>query len=204
MYVFLDESGDAGFKLEQGSSTFFIIVLIIFDSAEDAQQTERKIRDLRVSLKVRDNFEFKFNKMDDFRRLQFLEAVRGCPFRIRAMVVDKRLIHSDTLRKDKNKFYNYFVEKVLEHNQGRIRQAKLRVDGSGGREFKNAFKTYLRQRLPSGTLADCKFKDSASDSLIQLADMVAGALRRHYDPNKLEGQFRDRIAHKLEDEWKFR
>jgi CO dehydrogenase nickel-insertion accessory protein CooC1 len=90
MLIFLDESGDAGFKFDSGSSSHFVIALIIFDDPLDAEETASRIKKLRQELKVHEMFEFKFNKMNDFRRYRFLEAVRDSKFRIRAMVVDKR------------------------------------------------------------------------------------------------------------------
>ena len=203
MYIFLDESGDAGFKLEQGSSTFFVIALVIFDEAAEVEQTAGNIKDLRGRLKLHEKFEFKFSKTDDYRRLQFFEAVRASPFRLRVMVIDKRLISSDTLRRDKEKFYGYFVRQVLEHNGGAVAGAKLRVDGSGDRAFKRAFTSYLRRELPQNLLKDCKFRDSRDDSLIQLADMAAGAVRRAFDPAKQDRTYYERVRHKVEDLWQF-
>lgn len=203
MIIFLDESGDAGFKLGQGSSRFFIISLVIFDSYEDAEQVAESIQAVRNILQKSAEFKFKFSKMNDYFRLQFLEAMRDQPFRVRSIIVDKQLLTSDGLRRDKEKFYSYFVRQVLEHNQGSIQVAKLRVDGSGDRGFKRAFSTYLRRELGS-ILSDCKFRDSKSDDLIQLADMVAGATRRAFDPEKQDATFYDRIRHKVQDAWKFR
>lgn len=45
MIVFIDESGDAGFKTRQGSSRSFIIALIIFDNEFDAEVTDKIIDD---------------------------------------------------------------------------------------------------------------------------------------------------------------
>lgn len=44
MLVFIDECGDAGFKLEnQGSSQYFILVLVEFPDAESAQAADEKL-----------------------------------------------------------------------------------------------------------------------------------------------------------------
>jgi len=158
--IFLDESGDPGFKSEQGSSSHFVIALVIFDNPLDAEETALSIKRLRQKLKLHETFEFKFNKMSDFYRFQLLEAVTASPFRVRAMVVDKRVLHSPQLIGSKESFYNYFVSEVLRHNRGKIKDASLRVDGSGDREFKQAFKTYLRGKLSSQTMKKCKFVDS--------------------------------------------
>ena len=200
MIVFLDESGDAGFKLGQGSSTYFVIALVIFDSFDDAEETAKVIQGLRGSLKLHSHFVFKLNKMSDQLRLQFLEGVQQAPFRVRAMVVDKRLLVSESFRQDKEKFYSSFVKLALQRHAATIAGAKLRVDGSGDRAFKKAFGGYLRKEL-GGLLADCKFRDSASDDLIQLADMLAGSIRRAYDEEKRDRGFLERVRHKVQDVW---
>ena len=46
MLIFLDESGDAGFKFGQGSSSHFVIALVIFDSPLDAEETALHIKRL--------------------------------------------------------------------------------------------------------------------------------------------------------------
>ena len=203
MLVFLDESGDPGFKFEQGSSSHFVIALVIFDTSLDAEETALNVKRLRQKLRLHETFEFKFNKMSDFYRFQFLEAISGSPFRVRAMVVDKRILRSSMLIGDKESFYNYFVSEVLRHNRGTITDASLRVDGSGNRELRQAFTTYLRGKLSSQTMKKCRFVDSKKDSLIQLADTVAGALFRKYSPLKADPAFADRIRHKIEDCWEF-
>ena len=198
----MDESGDAGFKLGQGSSRFFVIALVVFETYEAAEQVSERIQALRQRLQLRPEFEFKFNKSNDYFRLQFLEAMRDLPFTVRSIVVDKQGLRSDVLRRDREKFYGYFARQVLEHNAGYIQGAKLRVDGSGDREFKRAFSSYLRRELGS-VLADCKFRDSKTDDLIQLADMVAGATRRAFDLDKQDDSFYERIRHKVQDAWTF-
>ena len=203
MLVFLDESGDAGFKFDSGSSSHFVIALVIFDDPLDAEETSLRIKKLRRELKVHEMFEFKFNKTDDFRRYQFLEAVRDAKFRVRAMVVDKRKLYSEHLKENKEAFYNYFVSEVMMHNHGRIRDAKLRVDGSGDRVFKQAFQAYLRGKLGENVVSQCRFLDSKKDSLIQLADMAAGAINRAYKEPKRDTSYLDKIRHKIENTWQF-
>ena len=109
MLVFIDDSGDAGFKLDKGSSKHFVIACVIFDDNLDAEEAALIIKRLRRSLHWRDDHEFKFNKTSKAIRLAFLNEVKGCKFRIRAIVADKSTIRSPELRTSKNKFYNYMV-----------------------------------------------------------------------------------------------
>ena len=39
MIIFIDDSGDPGFKVEKGSSVVFVIALVIFDDPLDAELT---------------------------------------------------------------------------------------------------------------------------------------------------------------------
>ncbi len=40
MLVFIDDSGDPGFKLDKGSSKFFVISLVIFNDNLEAEKTD--------------------------------------------------------------------------------------------------------------------------------------------------------------------
>ena len=51
MLVFIDDSGDPGFKFDRGSSRFFVIVLLIFNDELEAEKTAIAIKELRRSLK---------------------------------------------------------------------------------------------------------------------------------------------------------
>lgn len=56
MLVFLDDSGDPGFKVEKGSSPVFIISLVIFEDALEAEKTAIAVKELRRELKHSDSF----------------------------------------------------------------------------------------------------------------------------------------------------
>ncbi|MFA6518596.1 MAG: DUF3800 domain-containing protein [Candidatus Shapirobacteria bacterium] len=49
MLIFIDESGDAGFRIQKGSSAHFVISLVIFDDELDAEETALKIKRLKKS-----------------------------------------------------------------------------------------------------------------------------------------------------------
>jgi Protein of unknown function (DUF3800) len=167
--------------------------LLSLSSTLDAEETALKIKRLRERLEVGQFYEFKFSKCSDYFRYQFLESVRDAPFRIRAMIVDKRILRSETLINNKETFYSYFVSELMQHNYGTIQSASLKMDGSGSREFKRAFQSYLRGKLQDGTISKCKFVDSSTDSLIQLADMASGAIYRQYNPTRPDNGFTNKV-----------
>ena len=207
MLVFIDDSGDAGFKLDKGSSKHFVIACVIFDDDLDAEETSLKIKRLRRSLKWRDDHEFKFNKASKVIRLTFLKEVKDCKFRIRAIVADKSTIGSPELRRSKNKFYNYMIKEVLSKSDGFIKEGRIRLDGHEDRAYKKAATTYFRQQANprGGVIKNMKFVNSKSDSLIQLADMVAGSILRTTQAGKTDSKDYLAIINKrVEDIWYFK
>ncbi len=121
MLVFIDDSGDPGFKVERGSSPVFVITCVIFDDELEAEKTAVAIKELRRKLKKSDKFEFKFNKANRKFRLEFLERVSPFKFRVRAIVFEKSKVKSEELRTSKRSFYNYAIKMVLKHNFGTIK-----------------------------------------------------------------------------------
>ncbi|MBI2008157.1 DUF3800 domain-containing protein, partial [Candidatus Amesbacteria bacterium] len=118
MLVFIDDSGDPGFKVKKGSSPVFVIACVIFDDELEAERSAVTIKRFRRNLKKSDRFEFKFNKGNRETRIAFLECIRGFNFRVRAIVFDKSKIRSDELKSSKQSFYSYAIKMVLEHNFG--------------------------------------------------------------------------------------
>lgn len=204
MLVFIDDSGDPGFKLEKGSSQFFVIALLVFDDSLEAEKMAVAIKDLKRSLKFPDNQEFKYAKSNPATRRAFLKTITKFSFRIRAITVNKDLIYSRELQNKKERFYAYFIKQVIKNSNGTLQNAKIKIDGSGGREFRRQFDSYLRKELNSGgknIMKNCKFVDSKGNVLIQAADMVAGAIRRRYEKDDIEPF--SILEEYIEDIWDF-
>lgn len=209
MLVFLDDSGDPGFKVKKGSSPCFVIALVVFDDHLEAEACAVEIKKLRRQLDLDDQFEFKFSKCCEKFRKQFLSRVASYKFRTRAIVMRKDAIYSQELRHSKESFYRYSIRMVLQHSFGTIKKARLKMDGHGDREFRRELHSYLRTQLQSTRdgdpiLEDVRIVDSRNNVLIQLADMVAGTLRRHAEQQKKDAvQYRALIEKRIEDVWNF-
>jgi len=204
MLVLIDESGDPGFKIAKGSTPFFVVALVIFHDSQHAERCSAAISEVRSGLGYKS--EFKFSKTNASGKDAFFQAVRPFQFEVRALVVEKGIIYSDHLRTDDDAFYNYFLRQLLTHCDG-LQGAKVKIDGSGDREFKRRLEKYLKRSIPAGKVTSVKFADSARDNLIQLADMVVGAIARSYregeDPTK-SARWRQMLGQKLVNCWKFR
>ena len=198
MLVFIDESGCPGFKITKGSDPIFAIGMVVFDTSADADFTASLMRDLHKSIPHKP--EFKFSKTSHNVRDQFFQAVAACPFRVFAMVVRKEEIYSPTLRTDHDKFYNYFL-KLLLGGSIDLSEAKIRLDGSGGRDFERALKSYLRREIE---IRDFAMVDSKRDQLAQLADMCVGAIARGYRDRKNPMRWHKMLTRRIINVWRFR
>lgn len=203
MLVLIDESGDAGFKLARGSTPHFVVAMVIFDDFKEAERTSAIIEAARISLRIKP--EFKFNKCSSQVKDGFFEAIESCKFSVQALVVDKSKIYSDNLRENKEHFYGFFVKSLLQHDNNALVGAKVKIDGSGDREFKRELAAYLKRESAIGKIVDVKFAESHRNSLIQLADMVVGAIARSYreGARNEHDRWRKMLGSKIKNIWDF-
>lgn len=207
MIVFIDDSGDPGFKIGKGSTSHFVIGMVVFNDELEAEKTAIAIRELKRELGFDDNMEFRFFKTCHDYRLKFFQTINKFDFKIRCLIVDKSKIYSRELKSNKDSFYSYFIKEVLKHSNNTIINAKIRIDGSGDRLFKKNFFTYIRRELNSNEkviMKNCKMVDSKSSVLIQMADMVAGCINRAQGAKLDAKDYINAIINHIDDLWFFR
>lgn len=200
MLVFLDESGDPGMKLSGGSSDLFIVTLVVFNDHEEAQAGDDRIRLLRRELGVREEFEFKFNKMNRTFRVAFLEAVGTFGFFYFGTVLQKSRLRGPGFQ-FKQSFYKYTCSLVFENAKPHLSDATVVIDGSGSREFRKQLSTYLRrkvndERSAARHIRKVKVQDSHRNNLLQLADVVCGAVARSHGEKADAAEYRRMISHR--------
>jgi len=180
--------------------------MVIFKDNLEAERASLAIKDLRRKLKMSDLSEFKFNKSSKKFRQIFIETVKKLDFKIRAITVDKKDIYSQRLKTHKENFYNYVIMQVIKNSKS-IKNAKLKFDKRGEIEIRNQLRVYLSRELDNkknNVFNDLKFVDSRQNTLIQLADMMAGSIFSFYtgkDKSYLEELKKSK---KVEDVWSFK
>lgn len=97
MLVFVDESGDAGFKVAKGSSSLFVAAMVIFH--DNAVRSLLRCIDAGIQ----------FNKCRNEVRDAFFATLGKHDCVVRALAVRKALIWSERLRTDDESFYRLFV-----------------------------------------------------------------------------------------------
>jgi len=208
--VHLDESGDPGFNVEQGSSEALVIAAIISDSHADAEATAAAIHDYRENvLRKPRGFAFHFTNLKSDWRTGFFQAVRTCPFSVRAIVMRKDAIYEDTfIRQNPTSFYRFAVKLLLTRTFGQIMDAKLFIDGDANHLYRKRLTTYLRRECVTKEgeqiIRQVKMVPKGEGNvLVQLADMTAGAIARRYKCATTSGpDYMSIIQHKIKA-WEF-
>lgn len=184
VHVFIDDSGDPGFKLDKGSTTYFVIACAIFKTDEAAEKTSLLIEKYKRELNFGINEEFRFSKSSKRVRRGFFKHVANQDYIVRAIVINKHFIYSSFLRENTKSLYNFAIKEVLTKSSYLLDEARVKIDGQSGRKAKQAFFNYIRTQVNNhegGKIKSVKLRDSKSDNLIQLADMLAGAIRKSFD-----------------------
>ena len=191
MYVFIDDSGDPGFKFDKGSSRFFVIACCVFETAEAAESASAAISDLKERLGRPQHVEFKFAKTRLDTQVQFFDTLSREDFFIRVLVIDK-LAHASFFHdRATGSLYNEAIERVLSGLSFADAQSSITIDGGGSKQYRQAVTAQFSRvtRSDSGSSSrKVKFVASDGNFLIQLADMVAGCSRRGADPGDPRAQ----------------
>ena len=128
-------------------------------------------------------------------------------FEVRAIVVAKEKIYSTHLRNSREAFYNFIVRNLVSHYQDvRFTDATVKIDGRASKLLRQDFDTYLRKMVNSPSqrrIKKIRHVDSRSDMLIQLADMIAGTIRRSYSAKSDAQEYLNIIRDKVKI-WPFK
>ena len=202
MLVFGDEAGDSGLKLDQGSSKFFTVALVIFEEHDEAIACDQRIELLKKELGWTSASEFHFRHNSDKVRRRFLTAVAPYNFFYYGIVFNKdpRMLASEVFL-DKKSFYKYACSLVFENAKEKLNEAIVTIDRSGNTDFRGELAKYLRRKMNEDgkriLIKKVKMQRSASNNLLQLADYIAGIINRGVQKEKkFAEEYKKIIAHR--------
>lgn len=200
MLVFIDESGDPGFKINSGSSKYFTIGMVIFEDNEEACGCDKKIDLLKMELGWKSDSEFHFCNNSDRIREAFLKAVIPYNFFYYGFVINKdpKKLWGEGFR-NKESFYKYACGLVFENAKDKLNDAIVVLDKSGNSDFRKSLSKYLKNKINTSSklIKKVKMERSDSNSLLQLADYICGVINRSINNNKLKKDaFRSFISHR--------
>ena len=197
MLVYVDDSGDGGFKFGAGSSCIAVFAAVIFDDPRELQKLAREIE----NIKKRFNYqgELKFSKNSDQARLHLLTAISNSGCRIMCLYADKRYIYTQKLKDEPRALKAYLLRMLLSQHDGKLHDAKVFIDGKDTKGFstEKSDQSYFKRmcnRLYPNTATDIRFVDSKENIGIQIADLVAGSVFAFQERG--DRRFFDVIGHK--------
>lgn len=179
MYVYVDESGDPGLKVSQGSSKYFVFALLIIEDKEISEKISNRICLLREELGLPNYWELKFNRLTKDQRIAFLKAVNPYNFFYYGICINKAKLSGEGF-KVKESFYKYACQLAFSNAKVHLEQAIVHIDKLGEKTFRKQLQTYLKKKINQdhSHLKEVHTVDSKKSDLIQMADMIAGAINR--------------------------
>jgi hypothetical protein len=97
-------------------------------------------------------------------------------------------------------FHKYACGLIFDNAKPRLSNAIVVIDESGSKNFSHQLKRYLVRRLKDESgksfIKKVRTENSTKNNLLQLADMVVGAVTRFYSDKKDSREYRRLIAHR--------
>lgn len=174
MLVYVDDSGDGGFKFDSGSSSHLIMAAVVFKDLNQMAVLSEAFDSCRAE--TGHKAEFKFAKTKDRVKDSFFESMQPVDFKARVIVINKSLIWARKYRQSASMLKNLAIHQLLDHAFGHIRDAKVFIDGQDTKAFGIPDSHYVMDSVKPGAIREVKFADSKNTIGVQLADMVAGAV----------------------------
>ena len=200
MLVFIDESGDSGLKITEGSSRYFVISLVIFEDHKEAEACDQRIKLLGRELGHPQGYYFHFVDNSHAVRLKFFEAVAPYGFTYFGFVLNKdpQKLWGEGF-KHKESLYKSTCGYVFENAKPYLDQAIVIIDKSGQKVFRSQLASYLKRKINDRQrqyIKEVKMQPDRGNNLLQLADYVAGSINRFQQGKKFSPEYRRFIAHK--------
>lgn len=173
-----DEAGDVSFSFERGASRFFVVAVVATHTPDNLRAQLAK---LRQQAHLPQEFDFHFNRLASahFRRHVFA-TLQDADFEAWAIIVDKTTLPELFRVMSGIDVYLYFVSELIrtipiEQRTG----GTLILDEFGSpKQTRDELRRVMKARDIAHGFRRIVVRHSHSESLIQVADLVAGAVLR--------------------------
>lgn len=185
-YIFLDESGELGFK--ETSSKYFVVSLLVCDEGDiySIRRIIKKVRGKIIRKKVKHLPEIKGNNSSDKIRFEVLQRFAKTKSEIFVIILEKSKIY-EYLKEKKNKLYNYLSNIILNECSFDDAPVCLVVDKSKpNRSLREDFDSYIHRNLSLKSKQaniTIKHENSQREGCLQVLDFVSWAIFRSYEYN---------------------
>ncbi|OHB20715.1 MAG: hypothetical protein A2666_01640 [Parcubacteria group bacterium RIFCSPHIGHO2_01_FULL_47_10b] len=202
-YIFLDESGDLGFK--ESSSTWFLFTIAMTSDARALERVIKKVwRPLKKKYKKLGELHASHEK-DITRKRVLKQLSEVSDLKVLCVILNKKKVYVD-LQNQKNYLYNYTANILLDrlHTKGMLHPKEsvhLFVDRKDTKKrLRDNFISYLTSSMEKrrdGAFV-LKLHSSYENKSLQAVDFISWALFRKYEHGDQE--FYNIIKSKITDE----
>lgn len=190
-YIFLDESGDLGFKPK--SSNWFLFTIVLTNNHKKIEKVIKNIRKgLKKKFKLKELHAYHADAITRHRMRKKLSELED--MKVLCIILNKNKVYVD-LQNQKNYLYNYTANILLDrlHNKNLIETDEpisLYIDKKDTNKFiRENFEKYLKDNLAKrgnkGRI-EIKIKPSHTEKCLQAVDFVSWAIFRKYERGDYE------------------
>ena len=186
MYIYLDESGDLGFR--QGGSKYFTIAFV---AVKDSIRFIRCVKEVKIKYGIPRSVELKGNTTREVIKEDLLSRFQKLDIEVHAITVRKKNV-DPKLRKDTNILYNYvvgllLVERILAEPAGTrvcVNVDRRVISITSGFKFNEylRYKTWYEGQRQDINL-EINHRDSHKNYAIQGIDIICNSIFRKYNSN---------------------
>lgn len=200
-YYHLDDSGDPGLEGQASSTSYYVLAMV--QLAERAPIAA--LNEIRQALHLASTFEFKYHRTTAFQKGLFFEMVAMLPFRVRAIVLNKSEL-PESYRSFTGQSLTIEMISTLTFRASSLDLSNdiLIIDAATPVFCRNLRIALSERCTQTGRVRPYKRiigGDSAREDGLQLADMVAGAIRQQ--AMRTSQPYYGMFASKVVDIWQF-
>jgi hypothetical protein len=178
-----DEAGDVSLNFEKGASRYFVPAFI---ATKQPDHLRDMLANLRERLELSPTHEFKFHRMTSAEiRNEVFQTLMHADFEAWALVVDKTRLPKLFETTESIEIYTHFITELLDIIPADLQKdATLILDEFGSTpDLRTELRRTMTKRHMPRLFKRVIVRSSDRESLIQIADLVAGAIMRRDSQN---------------------
>jgi hypothetical protein len=183
--IYVDESGNPDIKNHE--PPVFVVAAVLVESRKDVAGLDQRFRNAFAAINRPEEHEMRSSGLSEIKHSRVLRELSLLDYQWAAACFDKKRLQSPGFT-DPTSFYRYAFQFLIGDLLTVAWQSDLVIDEHSTSEFQSALERYLRKQnsgLPVNRLGAVRFAQSSKERLVQLADLVAGAVRRAVNGEEL-------------------